>query len=191
VRDPFLTFKTAHQKTSLFITNTNEKPKGINLSFAKALVAKGCNVLIADLSLRPEAQGFINSTTSAGTSSTIARAVFEKCDVTSWTQLQHALDATERAFGAIDIVCPGAGVFEEAFSNFWIPPGTGESVDTVAESRYKLLDINLTHPIRLTQLAIEHFVAHKKGGNVVNITSIAGQLALLPTPMYIASKWGG
>jgi len=98
---------------------------------------------------------------------------------------------TERAFGAVDIVCPGAGVFEEAFSNFWIPPGTDGSADTVAESRYKLLDINLTHPIRLTQLAIGHFVAHKKGGNVVNIASVAGQLGLLPTPMYIASKWGG
>jgi 3-hydroxybutyrate dehydrogenase len=138
------------------------------------------------LALRSEAQDFVNSTTASG-----PRAIFEKCDVTSWAQLQHVLDATERAFGAVDIVCPGAGVFEEAFSNFWIPPGTGESADTVAESRYKLLDINLTHPIRLTQLAIGHFVARKKAGTVVNITSVAGQLALLSTPMYIASKWGG
>lgn len=31
--------------------------------------------------------------------------------------------STEWAFGSIDIVCPGAGVFEEPSSNFWIPPG--------------------------------------------------------------------
>lgn len=60
----------------------------------------------------------------------------------------------------------------------------------MAESRYKTLDINLTHPIRLTQLAIQHFVSRKKKGNVVCIASIAGQLAMLPVPLYIASKWG-
>jgi 3-hydroxybutyrate dehydrogenase len=171
-------------------------PQGINLCFAKALVAKGCNVLIADLALRPEANDFVASTTFPSTnnvsaSSHSARAVFQQCDVTSWTQLEAALAAAEEAFGAVDIVCPGAGVFEEPFSNFWIPPGTPGSADTVADSRYKLLDINLTHPIRLTQLAIGHFVARKKKGTVVNIVSIAGQVGFILTPMYCATKWGG
>ncbi|KAJ9616912.1 hypothetical protein H2200_000632 [Cladophialophora chaetospira] len=156
--------------------------EGINLCFAKALVAKGCNVLIADLALRPEAKEFADANSSS--------VVFQKCDVTSWTDLTAAMAAAEKAFGAVDIVCPGAGVFEEPFSNFWIPPGSEGSVDNEAGSRYKLLDINLTHPIRLTQMAIAHFVARKKEGTIVCIASIAGQLASLVTPMYIASKWG-
>ena len=100
------------------------------------------------------------------------------------------MSETEKAFGAVDIVCPGAGVFEEPFSNFWIPPGSEGSADNNAGSRYKLLDINLAHPIRLTQMAIGHFVSRKKKGTIVNIASIAGQIAILPAPMYIASKWG-
>jgi 3-hydroxybutyrate dehydrogenase len=53
-----------------------------------------------------------------------------------------------------------------------------------------MLDINLIHPIRVTQLAIRHFLEQKKRGSIVHISSIAGQDASLPTPMYIASKWG-
>lgn len=51
------------------------------------------------------------------------------------------------------------------------------------------MDINITHPIRATQLAIDSFVRQKHGhGVVVIISSIAAQLALLPTPLYAASK---
>jgi NAD(P)-dependent dehydrogenase (short-subunit alcohol dehydrogenase family) len=60
------------------------------------------------------------------------------------------------------------------------------------------LDINVTHPIRMTQLAISHFLNPKDGsakasaGNpkrVVCIASIASEIALLMAPLYIASKW--
>jgi 3-hydroxybutyrate dehydrogenase len=98
--------------------------------------------------------------------------------------------AAEHAFGGVDIICPGAGVFEPPFSNFWIPPGTGKSADVTADSRYKIHDINVTHPIRLMQLAIGHFVSKGKPGNVVRLASIAGHLAFAPVPLYCASKQG-
>jgi 3-hydroxybutyrate dehydrogenase len=50
------------------------------------------------------------------------------------------------------------------------------------------MDINLTHPIRVTQLAISHFLARKKSGTVVHVSSIAGQCPFFPTPLYVASK---
>jgi 3-hydroxybutyrate dehydrogenase len=50
------------------------------------------------------------------------------------------------------------------------------------------MDINLTHPIRLTQLAISHFLERKKSGTVVHVSSIAGQTPFFPTPLYVASK---
>lgn len=47
----------------------------------------------------------------------------------------------------------------------------------------------MTHPIRATQLAIDSFKRQKLGhGVVVIISSIAAQMAPLPTPMYAASK---
>lgn len=59
----------------------------------------------------------------------------------------------------------------------------------MAASSYKTFDLNITHPVRATQLAIDSFVRQKLGhGVVVCISSIAAQMALLPTPLYSTSK---
>lgn len=77
----------------------------------------------------------------------------------------------------------------QPFTNFWSPPGNPPSKDDPAESRYALLDINITHPIRTTQIAISHFLSQKKPGSVVHISSVAGQVPGFTTPMYVASKF--
>lgn len=83
---------------------------GINLSFATLLLENGCNVVIADLALRPEAQSTVNKYNDR---SGLARAVFQKTDVTDWAQLEELFAVAEREFKELDIVCPGAGVYEE------------------------------------------------------------------------------
>ncbi|KIW71169.1 hypothetical protein PV04_03364 [Phialophora macrospora] len=164
---------------------------GINLEFARLLLQHGANVLFADLALRPEAQELVSQYTS-----TPNKAVFQKTDVTSWPDLDAMFSAAIDHFGAIDIVCPGAGVFEPYWSNFWYPPGTAKSGDDPASGRYKLMDINLTHPIRTTQLAISHFLAAQPPSSahnpksIVHIASIAGETAGLSYPLYYASKHG-
>ena len=82
---------------------------GINFCFAKLLLSKGCNVVIADLALRPEAQELVAQypLTSSG-----AKVVFQKTDVTKWTQLENMFEVAIEHFGGADIVCPGAGVYE-------------------------------------------------------------------------------
>ena len=82
---------------------------GITLSFAQLLLSKGCNVVIADLTLRPESEALIaqHSLASLG-----ARAVFQKTDVTDWVQLDKVFEVAIETFGGADIVCPGAGVYE-------------------------------------------------------------------------------
>lgn len=50
------------------------------------------------------------------------------------------------------------------------------------------MDINVTHPIRCTQMAIAHFMSHNTQGAVVHISSIAAQRPLLQCPLYVASK---
>ncbi|KAL2820472.1 transmembrane amino acid transporter protein-domain-containing protein [Aspergillus cavernicola] len=159
---------------------------GINLSFATQLLESGCNVLIADLGLRPEAQTLIDQYSSKA-----PRAVFQKTDVTIWKQLEAMFKVAEKEFGEVDIVCPGAGIYEPHWTNFWRPPGSPESRDTRDGDRYALLDINLTHPIRTTQLAISHFL--RTGDNtrrkaIVHISSIAGQNPALAAPIYVATK---
>ncbi|GES64211.1 NAD-dependent 15-hydroxyprostaglandin dehydrogenase [Aspergillus terreus] len=161
---------------------------GINLAFAKLLLENGCNVLIADLALRPEAQVVVNKYSTA---SSRPRAVFQKTDVIDWKQLEQMFEVAEREFGEIDIVCPGAGIYEPHWSNFWRPPGTPESRDAQYGGRYALLDINLTHPIRTTQLALSHFRNRgtpQRRKHIIHISSIAGQNAALAAPIYVATK---
>lgn len=71
-------------------------------------------------------------------------------------------------------------------SNFWY---LNQGADTVGSSSYKVFNLNINHPIRATQLAIDYYKRQKLNhGVVVLISSIAAQLPLLPTPLYSASK---
>lgn len=74
------------------------KITGINYCFAKLLLEKNCNVVIADLALRPEAQKLIDEYTSQ------PRAVFVKTNVVMWDELTSMFDVAEKEFGGADIV---------------------------------------------------------------------------------------
>lgn len=56
--------------------------------------------------------------------------------------------------------------------------------------RYAILDINVIHPIRTTQLAISRFLNAKQPGNktIVLISSTSAQDTSIATPLYDASK---
>lgn len=155
---------------------------GICYHFSKALLERGCNVVMADLALRPEASELLRAFPS--------QALYQPTDVTKWDQLDHAFEVAKKEFGGYDIVCPGAGVYDPPFSNFWHPAGTALSKDVHSASRFTSLDINLTHPIYATQQAIAHFTENKKPGSIVHISSIAAQGPVLSVPMYCAAKAG-
>ncbi|KAL8634416.1 MAG: hypothetical protein Q9228_007989, partial [Teloschistes exilis] len=87
------------------------------------------------------------------------------------------------------------------FSSFWHPPGSTASRDSPTSSHYASLDINITHPIRTTQLAIAHFLSvrqsaaaasqppsHEPLFHIIHVSSIAGQVTPLFAPLYNASK---
>ncbi|KAI9151236.1 putative nad-dependent 15-hydroxyprostaglandin dehydrogenase protein [Paramyrothecium foliicola] len=175
---------------------------GINLCFAELLLSHNCNVIFADLALRPEALELVARYEDK---TKLPRAVFVQTDVTSWSALSHVLDVALTEFGDFDIVCPGAGVYEPHWSNFWHPPGSAQSKDGAADGHYALLDINLTHPIRMTQIALSQWL-HPRNvpgspfpvpapasihnpKRVVHISSIAGQLPVFRAPLYGASKF--
>ncbi|EGX91089.1 short chain dehydrogenase/reductase family oxidoreductase, putative [Cordyceps militaris CM01] len=168
---------------------------GINFAFAQLLLGKGCNVVLADIKLRPKAEELVSQHSAAGEG---PRAVFVKTDVTAWEDLRGMLDTAVAEFGGFDIVCPGAGVFEPLTSSFWHPPGSDTSWDFVDANHYTSLDINLTHPIRTTQLALQHWLAPENAARqtpetpkrVVTIASIAGYMPVFPSPLYVAAKYG-
>lgn len=118
-------------------------------------------------------------------------------------------DVAIREFGDVHVVCPGAGVYEPEWSSFWHPPGSAGSKDAADGSpgHYALLDINLTHPIRTTQLALSHWLhppPPPPGGSsstaqtqaspsnpkrIVHIGSVAGQMPNFNAPLYGAAKF--
>lgn len=161
---------------------------GINLEFARLLLQNGANVVFADLALRPEAEELVKQYSE--------KALFKKTDVTSWSDLNDMFTTAISRFGGVDIACPGAGVFEPPWSAFWYPPGSAQSKDDPLSGRYKLLDINLTHPIRVTQLAMSHFLSASPPSSpsnpksIVHIASIAGETVGIGYPLYHVSKHG-
>lgn len=153
---------------------------GIGFSFVKLLVQAGVKVLVADINLTSDCETYLQSHKEA--------AHYLKTDVTSWSDLSNMFTHANAVLGSIDLVCPNAGLFEMPSSNFWYPPGGEESKDRMEEGRYKVLDVNITHPIRLTQMAIEYFMKEGKEGHVLLVSSIAAQQPTFVKPMYSASK---
>lgn len=167
---------------------------GIGFAFVQRLYAEGCKVLVADLALRADTAAWLASLPDGGAGA----VVFQATDVSDWAQLERAFAlCAERLGGVPTIVVPSAGVFEPNSLSFW--------QDRDAANHYKVLDINLLHPIKLTRLAVRHLVeagiAGPHAGTVATgsprsvaailfVSSVAAQRASLVTPLYQASKHG-
>ncbi|KAI8237145.1 Hco3-transporter family protein [Colletotrichum sp. SAR 10_99] len=154
----------------------SDEEKGINLAFAKLLLERGCSVLIGDLALRPEASSLVSQYSPQSSSdSSRPTAHFQQTNVASWPQLSRLWDTALATFPRIDIVVPGAGIFEPAWSSFWHAPKTASNPDTKSRDAaaaepgtYAVIDVNLTHPIRLSQLAIGHWTQTHRPGCLVH-----------------------
>ena len=96
--------------------NSLTGPSGINFAFASSLLSRQCNVVFADLALRPEAKEIVAKHSSSSRAS--AKAVFQKTDVRQWQDLVEMFKVAEQTFGGADIVCPGAGVYEPVSQAF-------------------------------------------------------------------------
>ena len=98
-------------------TNSGGQILGINLAFTRFLLARQCNVLLTDLSLRLEAQDLVNAHSSR-TSLSNGRAIFQRTDVRVWADLERMFEVAAREFEGVDIVCPGAGIYEPVSRTF-------------------------------------------------------------------------
>lgn len=150
---------------------------GINLELAKALRAKGCAVLIADIALNPTARELVESTGHEAK----PQVVFHKTGVTSLEQLVGVFKTFDNKIGGVpDIVVPGAGVYEGSFPGFWNDKGE--------RLNYQLIDINMLHPIRLTEISIRKMREAKKPGTILHLSSITAQKPSVVLPLYSVSK---
>lgn len=69
-------------------------------------------------------------------------------------------------------------------------PSSGFWADKDSDSHYKILDIDLIHPIKITRIAIRRMLRARKGGFILHVSSVACQTASLVTPLYSVAKHG-
>ncbi|RFU26006.1 hypothetical protein B7463_g10331, partial [Scytalidium lignicola] len=123
---------------------------------------------MADIRLTLEAEEFLKSTKDA---------IFQRCDVTKWSDLQHLITVSKDKFRDVpDVYVARAGVFEPSWSNFW---------DDTEDARYAGVDINVNHPIKLTRIAMRALLSKNKKGVVLITASMAGNVR---TPLWTAQQ---
>lgn len=101
--------------------------------------------------------------------------------MTDWKQLDDIFGFFESHFrDAPDIVVAGAGLYEPSSNSFWD--------DRDQASRYKVFDVNILHPIKLSRIAIRRMYHCGKPGAIVHLSSITAQLPSVVNPLYAVSK---
>ena len=147
--------------------------RGIGLAIAQLLVAEGVHVAITGRSdshlstARPliEAAG-------PGTVETL------RADVRTYADVERAITATVARFGGLDILVnnAGVGVF-------------GDVAAMTPEQWAEVIDTNLTGVFNACHAALPH-LGRRKGGFIINISSLAGKHAFAGAAAYCASKAG-
>ncbi|MTV26395.1 SDR family oxidoreductase [Nitriliruptoraceae bacterium ZYF776] len=112
---------------------------------------------------------------------TLPGSLAVRCDVTVPEDLDALVDAATDAFGGIDVVVNNAGIGDE-------PPALDEDDTTFAA----VVAVNLTAPFALSTRVARRWVAAGRGGVVINIGSVLGQVASasVPSAGYAAAKAG-
>jgi len=143
---------------------------GIGLGLARALIAEGCNVAIADI--RQE------SIDAALKSMPGPKIMGVKVDVSSREDLARAADAVEDRFGSVSLLFNNAGV---------------NLFQTIEDSSYDdwdwIMGVNLHGPINGVMTFVPRMVRAGKGGYVVNTASMAAILAAGVPGIYNTTKF--
>ncbi|KAF4900680.1 L-rhamnose 1-dehydrogenase [Colletotrichum viniferum] len=163
---------------------------GINLAFAEQLLTAGCSVIFADIALRPEAEELI-AKYSHPSKDEPPSAVYHKMDQSNWAQVSETWEFAIKTFGRVDLLCPGAGIWEPPTSSFWDLPGVSplaQDDPNATPGVYNIFAVNAMGPIRFAQIAIDYWLQNKIAGNLIFVSSLSAYLPTIGTPLYNATK---
>lgn len=159
---------------------------------AEKLLAAGTSVIVADINLRPEAEETIARHPYPSKKPGLPAALYVRTDMSSWSDINSLWEAALKAFGQVDIVVNGAGIYEPPSSTFWNLPGVSQlSKDdpNAAVGQFKTFGVNTIGPIRLAQIAVDYWLRNRQvQGNLFWFASLGAYVHSLQTPLYFASK---
>ncbi len=106
------------------------------------------------------------------------RALAQKCDVTRTDDVTTLVQTTEQNLGPISILVNNAGV------------GLFGPLQEKSEKEWdRVLDTNLKSVFLVSRAVVPGMIA-RKGGDILNISSLAGKNTFAGGALYCASKWG-
>ncbi len=145
---------------------------GIGLAMARAFLAEGMKVAIADVdgSALAEAEATLRGSN--------AEVRGYPLDVTDRSQYAAVADQVETELGPVHLVCNNAGVYR------------GGAMDTVTYEDWDwVMGVNVGGVINGVQTWIRRIEAHGQGGHIVNTASMAGMVTSPGLGIYNASKF--
>ena len=149
---------------------------GIGLGMARAFIAAGLRVAIADINER-SLEAAALALPGLGTA--------VKLDVIRAAEWERALDTVAAALGPVDILCNNAGVAQGRFAD-----GREMTVADMPEALWRMvMEINATGTFLGAHAAVSRMLARGQGGHIVNTASTGGLMAPAGIAAYCASKY--
>ncbi len=142
--------------------------RGIGLAFAKAYVAEGARVAIADIDIQ-------RAKDAAAELGQVAFAI--EIDVTNQQSIDEAVARAATHFGPIDILINNAAIFTAA-----------PIVEIEREDYNRVFDINVSGALFTMQAVARHMIKHGTKGRIINMASQAGRRGEPLVAVYCASK---
>ena len=148
--------------------------RGIGKAIARQLAALGAAVGICG---RDE-EKLIFTTRELETAG--AKVLARRADVTSEPEIRAFVEATEKRFGGITILVNNAGTGGGGFG----------AVQEKSEAEWdQVMNTNLKSVFFVSRAVIPGMI-RRRGGDIINISSLAGKNTFAGGGIYCASKWG-
>ncbi len=147
--------------------------RGIGRAIALKYAADGCAVAVSDINL-DGAEDTAGQIRAVG-----GRAWATKSDVTNRDDVQSMIDGAIANVGMPDILVNNAGIFFNA------------AFDQMTDDQWqRMISTNLTSVFLVSQIMIRAWLAENRGGNIISLASISGQIAFTNSAHYCAAKAG-
>ena len=149
---------------------------GNGRAIARAFADEGAAVTVCDIQEEPRMGG---TPTHELIAEEGAEVQFVECDVSNPDDLHEAVAEHVEMFGSLDVMVNNAGIDRQM------------PIQEAEPSDYDMLmDINLRGVYFGCQAAIDAMIDQPDGGNIVNMSSIAGLSAVDNSSLYCTSKGG-
>ena len=146
--------------------------RGIGRAIAIALANEGVNVGLIARS-EEHLQVVVKETEAQG-----VKAVFATADISSNEEVTKAIHSLTNELGTIDILINNAGIAK-----------FGKFMDLEVEEWEKIIQVNLMGVYYVTRAVLPGMI-ERQSGDIINISSSAGQKGAPITSAYSASKFG-